>query len=280
MKKFTALLLVLCCSALWANQPFSEDYTYQKDRPFPAMEQLTGYTFVPQAYIEGISAKTTVEAGDIQIHFADHMVFFKGIKGLYNFNIMAKKQTKSGYQFDLVNRRGSSSGFAKLKVILDEEQYAKAIYIYAHSYGEYTFFLPTKTDFQLQQEQQYFTHQQKLVIDSLSQLMAAPIMPYQQARFHKEKMGIKDRISMKKGFSFTFSPKTVSLQLENEQENYRIKRIKEKPYQHADFPSIQSVVHIKIKEKPKHIKVYLNKQQEIAFIEMSNIRYFLMSAHE
>ena len=81
MRKLTTLLLTLLLYVgLNATVPTSGDYTYQQDKQFRSIEQLTGQTFVPIEYIADRGGAIDLEAGQIKIYVGHDFVAFKGVE--------------------------------------------------------------------------------------------------------------------------------------------------------------------------------------------------------
>ena len=141
MRKLTTLLVtLLLCVGMNATVPTSGDYTYQEDKQFRSIEQLTGQTFVPREYIAERGGAIDLEAGQIKIYIGHDFIAFKGVENLNQFGVVAKTKIRTGYELKLADRRGTD--FAKMEVLTDKQGHVHTLNYYSQKYGVYTFYLP------------------------------------------------------------------------------------------------------------------------------------------
>ncbi len=273
MKKLLITILVIFSQFAVANSGF-EDYTYQKDRPFNDIRQLQGQTFVPQTYTAGTFGKTDVKAGQVKIHIGNSMVHIEGVPSLGSFNIIAATSTRLGYEFKLMDGRGYSS--SKMKVVLDQHNFVELVYLYSKKYGEFTFFLPSKTQKDLEEERAYFSAKKSTLIEGESDFEDLSLVPYKRIIDTNNPSAVSEKISMKKGVSFKIGTKYVTIKSENKTKNYKLKRKKVSLASLKSRPDITEVLEIKTRGRKNNIKMFLNEKNEIEFFDFNNTRYMLM----
>lgn len=273
MKKLLITLLVIISQFTIANSGF-EDYTYRKDRPFNNIRQLQGQTFVPQEYSDGTLGKTFVEAGKVKIHIGNSMVHIEGLPQVSNFNIVAASTTRVGYEFKLMDGRGYHT--SKMKVVLDRKNFVELVYLYSRKYGEYTFFLPSKTQRDIEKERSYFSHKKSVVLESMEDLTDVSLVPYQQIVGINNPSSVKEKISMKKQLKVKFGTKYVTVSSASGKQNYKMKKSKVAPVSLTDYPKVTEVWEIRTNNKKNNIQLFLNKANEIDFFEINNTRYSLL----
>jgi len=235
MKNLLITILVVLSQFAAANSGF-EDYTYQKDRPFNDIRQLQGQTFVPQAYSESSHGKTQVEAGKVKIHIGNSMVHIEGVTSLGSFNIVAATSTRVGYEFKIMDSRGYNS--SKMKVVLDRNNFVELVYLYSRKYGEFTFFLPNKTQKDLERERAYFSNKKSTLIESEDDLKDLSLVPYKQVINIHNPSAVTEKISMKKGVSFKVGTKYVTIKSEGSEKSYKLKKSK------VELVSLKNQPHI------------------------------------
>lgn len=273
MKRLMILLvsLLFTTTTIWASLG---DYTYQKDKRFTHVKQLNGQTFVPQEYIEGKGGRVFVRPDKIKIHISSAKMAFEGVDKLGFFNIVAKTKTKTGFNFKLTDGRGRD--FSKLIIVMNGE-YVRSMHLTSKKLGEYTFFLPQKSKSQLKQERRYFSSTRTTKSETYDELCKEPIVPYQQIRNVNNPYSFLEKISVKQKFSIDFAEGSVLFKDRKDSKRYRVKRVKKRDLTIKDNPAVKQVLDVKIKDKAKRIKVFLNDKNQIEFIELKGTRYLLMS---
>lgn len=279
MKKFNNFLLICLLSGIqlsFAASGFG-DYTYQDDRKFTQIEQLSGQIIVPSSYAEGMSTEEAVAAGAVKIKIASNIIEFEGVEGLKTFNIVAKNAVLNGYEYQLVDNRGSD--FSKLKFVTSNERHLKFVHFLSSRYGQYTFFLPRKTQDQLQQEANYYSDKNKNKIYAYYNLVDKTITPYYRAVSHKGN-DIKEKIVMQQGLKFKFFKDKLVVENNKITETFDIKKIKvEETNGKSKFgKKIGRVIKVttKGKSKDKTFRFALNRENKIEFIQHGNTNYSLM----
>ncbi|MEZ4886084.1 MAG: hypothetical protein R3E32_15220 [Chitinophagales bacterium] len=274
MKKLLiTILVVLSQFSVFANSGF-EEYTYRKDKSFKNIRQLQGQTFVPQEYSNGTLGKTYVEAGKVKIHIGNSMIHIEGISSLGNFNIVAASSTRVGYEFKLMDGRGYST--SNMKVVVDQNNFVELIYLYSRKHGEFTFFLPSKTQKDLENERAYFSNKKSTLIESTNDLEDLVLVPYQQIVGINNPLAVEEKISIKKGISFEIGTKYVIIKSGNEMQSYKLKKVNIELASLKDHPNIMEVFEMKTKGRKNNIKMFLNKENEIEFFDINNTRYTLL----
>lgn len=273
MRKLTTLFItLLLCVGMNATVPTSGDYTYQQDKQFRSVEQLTGQTFVPGEYIAERGGAVDLEAGEIKIYVGQDFVAFKGVENLNNFGIIAKRKIREGYELKLADRRGTD--FAKMQILTDKKGHVHTLNYYSQKYGIYTFYLPKKTASQLKKERAYFTVKDKYTLKAYEDLVNQTIVPYMQVLDVTDKSGMSEKISMKKQFKIEFTEKQVKFSNAEKSISYDVKRVKMK--KSVKGTELSSTLEIKLKQKPKKIILKLDDNNNIEFIGVKNTRYFLL----
>lgn len=278
MKKF--FLTVACIVSLhaFAAPPIStNDYTYQKDRRFNAIEQLNGQLFIPQEYSEGIGLRQTLLPGDYKILINGNVVTFSGIEGLERFNIVDRYKTKIGYEFKMVDARGND--FSKLRIVT-ENSFVKLIYFVSNKYGEHTFFLPNKTSEQIKTEKAYFTQKNSLIItDVVKDLANKKIVPQMINEQTNNPFEVDRSVSIKENLSLEFKDKALEIKANSATKKLTIKKTKLHNIVSKDkkHPNARKMVEIKFSESKSKMKIYLNVKNEIESIEYETNKYLLMS---
>ena len=273
MRKLTTLLLTLLLYVgLNATVPTSGDYTYQQDKQFRSIEQLTGQTFVPIEYIADRGGAIDLEAGQIKIYVGHDFVAFKGVENLQQFGVVAKRKMREGYELKLADRRGTD--FAKMQILTDRKGHVHTLNYYSQKYGVYTFYLPKKTASQLKKERAYFTVKDKHTLKAYTDLVNQTIVPYMQILDVTDKTALNEKISMKKQFKIEFTEKKVKFSNAQKSISYDVKRVKMKKT--VKGTELSSTMEIKLKQKPKKIILKLDNKNNIESIAVKNTRYFLL----
>ena len=276
MKRILTLLFV--CSIAFANSNTSsyEDYTYQSDKSFNNIQKLVGKTFIPNAYTVGVGIKEHVEPGAVKIHIGNDFIAMDGVEDLYYFNIVDKKKTNVGFEFRLAGMRGSD--FSKFKVVTDGANHVQLLYFSSRKHGEHTFHLPKKSNEQIAKENQYFTPKNRTLITSYDALQNQFIIPNRKIENTKNPLAVAEAISMKRGFEMKFGAKTMTINSKatSEQFTYTVKKVKtEEVCCEKTYGGAVKMMKVRVKNKAKNIKVYLNAVNQIEYIDIKNTRYFL-----
>lgn len=274
----TILTLLFICSVAFANSNTSAyiDYTYQSDKSFNNIQKLVGKTFIPDAYTAGYGIQEQVEPGAIKIHIGNDFVAMDGVEDIYYLSIVDKKKSKVGFEFKLVDSRGTD--FYTFKVVTDDANHVQLLYLHSRKNGEHTFHLPKKSSDQIAKENKYFTPKNRTLITSYDALQNQFIVPNRKIDNVKNKLAVPESISMKRGFDLKFGQKTVTVNSKatSEQFTYPIKNIKvEEVCCEKTYAGAVKMMKIKVKDKAKYVKVYLNAVNQIEYIDIKNTRYFL-----
>ena len=253
MKRFIIAFFLTVVSLSNAMAAGWNDYTYQREKRFEKIEQVVGQTFVPQEYAAGYGKHTEVEAGDVKIHFMANSVKIEGIEGLGSYTIVARSKSRTGYDFKLADSRGYE--LSELKLLLDRDRYVAGIYFYSRKSGELSFALPEKTQSQLQKERNYFTAKAANKVSVFNSVM--------------ESISINDK------FGFKFSERQVTVSSLRGSKTYSVKRSKQLKYTGKD-PKVKNVLEVKLADNKQAMKLYLNEQHQIEYVELNNTKYFLL----
>ncbi len=271
MKRFIVAFFLAATFLTNAMAAGWNDYTYQREKRFEKVEQVIGQTFVPQEYAAGYGNHTEVEAGDVKIHFTTNTVKIEGIEGIGTYTIVAKSKSRTGYDFKLADSRGYE--LSELKLLLDRDKYVAGIYFYSRKSGELSFTLPEKTQSQLQKERNYFTAKTANKVSVFNDLMGKNIMPAKYLT--NTEQAVMESISINDKFGFKFNEGKVSISSLRGSKTYNVKRSKQTKYQGKD-PKVKNVLQVKLTDTKQPMKLYLNEQHQIEYIELNNTKYFLM----
>lgn len=269
---FIFLFVALVSVGAYATTPSTGDYTYQRDKQFNNLNQLTGQTFVPKEYVEGRGGKKRVAPGSVMVHFGADMVGFKGVDGLKTFGVIAKTKIRKGFEYKLVDRRGSD--FSKIQVLTDKYNYIHTINFYSKKYGAFTFYLPQKTKDQLKKERAYFTAKKKHTVKAYTDLVNKTIVPYQEVTDASAKNALKAKVPMNRKFNMTFTEEEVKIKVDKEEVAYKIRKVKTK--RTVTGKAVNTVMEIKVKKRPKKVILNINDKNQIDNITIKNSQYFLM----
>ena len=271
MKRFIIAFFLTVVSLSNAMAAGWNDYTYQREKRFEKIEQVVGQTFVPQEYAAGYGKHTEVEAGDVKIHFMANSVKIEGIEGLGSYTIVARSKSRTGYDFKLADSRGYE--LSELKLLLDRDRYVAGIYFYSRKSGELSFALPEKTQSQLQKERNYFTAKAANKVSVFNDLLGKSIMPIKYLA--NTDNSVMESISINDKFGFKFSERQVTVSSLRGSKTYSVKRSKQLKYTGKD-PKVKNVLEVKLADNKQAMKLYLNEQHQIEYVELNNTKYFLL----
>ena len=198
----------------------------------------------------------------------------KVFSDLGGFNIIAATSTRVGYEFKLMDGRGYSS--SKMKVVLDRHNFVELVYLYSKKYGEFSFFLPSKTQKDLEEERAYFSAKKSTLIEAESDLEDLSLVPYKRIIDKNNPSAVAEKISMKKDISFKVGTKYVIVKSENETKSFKLKKTKVELSSLKNQPTITESVEFKTRGRKNNIKMFLNDKNEIVFFDFNNTRYILM----
>ncbi len=175
-------------------------YTYKTDRLFYTDKDLLGYTFYPDQYQHNNESKLRAAAGEVSISFTPTMVFFSGISALQKFSIISFNQTNDGYNLDLMDSRNPTFR-GTMEIYVNKNKQCEGLLFFAKSSGQYAFFLPEKSDFQLNKDAAYFTIQEVYKISRYEDMIGTRVTPFmwvrdQVASKEMEKINAEDSISI------------------------------------------------------------------------------------
>ncbi|OWY19031.1 hypothetical protein C7N43_23415 [Sphingobacteriales bacterium UPWRP_1] len=246
----------------------SATYTFVSDRRYNVIHELDGEEFIPAQYQAGQGDIKNLKPGQMMIDILPSTIQINGAEGLGNFQILSKYPDRVGYIYELMDEKGQT---ARLKVVVDQDNYVDLIYLFSKANGEHTFYLAQKKDSELAAEKNYFTGKNQYFIRSYGNLVEKTIFPYSVV----ENATAGDqpvRIKQADNISIVFNEKTVS----TPKGTFDIKEANTFAYNLEGFPAVKSMIEIALKGKPGKMYVFLNFKQQIEFIEVANTRYFLM----
>lgn len=280
MKHFFLTLLVTC-SAIFtdlyaqtnaflpkSNAEASASYTFVSDRRYNVIHELDGEEFVPAQYQAGQGDMKNLKPGQMMIDIFPSNIRINGAEGLGDYQILSKYPDRVGFIYELMDQKGQS---ARLKVVVNQDNYVDLIYLYSKASGEHTFYLAQKKDSELAADKNYFTGKNQYFVRSYSNLIEKTIYPYSVVA-DATSSDQATRIKQSENTAITFNEKSVN----TPQGTFDIKEANTFAYNLQGFPAVKSMIEINLKGKPNKMYVFLNFKQQIEFIEIANARYFLM----
>lgn len=278
MKKlFFTVALWLCAVSVFAQDEEKRyDYTYKTDMLFYQDGDLQGFTFYPNEYQHNNEDKNAVKAGDVSIHFTPSMAYFKGISALNTFNIISFNQIKNGYKLDLLDTKNPTFR-GSVEIYINAKHQCEGILFFNKQLGQYAFFLPEKSEFQLEKEAAYFTIKDDYKVSSYADVIGTTIKPYMQVKnqydnFEYEKIIPKDSIKI------SFEEHFVNLKIGENERQFEIKNINMKDYAgEEENPQIARIIELTWKMDKKYkISFYLTPNNTIQMFEMGPTLYYFM----
>lgn len=246
------------------------EYSYISDKKYRTVHEFKDQVFVPAAYQLKLEEPNKINAGKVVIRFSNNQVIFEGSKELPEpFFISNKYQDrKVGFVFELMDKRNRP---AKLKAVLDKDNYVFLFYFYSKKWGEHSYYLAEKSAYELAEDKSYFTSRSKYFIRSYSNLVNKKITPYTYVA-DLEGGGDQEKIRKDDNFFFEFQEK----QLVTHKGTFEIKNAKTFEYQLKENPAIKARIELDLKGKIKKAFIYINFKKEVEFIDIGNERYFLL----
>jgi len=276
MKYWSIITILFLSFSLFAQDEEAEQitYTYASDKQFNTVNDLTGYTFVPNEVEEGEYGIDFIDEGDVAIHFYDNRILFKGVEGYKSLNILSKNPFKLGYEIDWMDAKNPALN-GKLRIIIDEEKFAQLVYINSKTTPEYTFFLPLKSRQLLEAEEEYFTSKRAVEARNYQRLIGKTIRPYRIIEDVK-KGGGEERISMKDSIYIQFKEQKIYFKKGALNKTYNIKKAKTFEYTHPQRPEVKFLMEIAVSEVGEKFKIYLNSRNQIERIFLRGFSFSLM----
>jgi len=275
--KFSFIITLILFSLVSFAQDEEESklsYTYASDKQFNKASNLTGYTFVPNEVEEGEYGIEFIDEGDVAILFFDNRILFKGVEGYKSLNILSKNPFQLGYEVDWMDAKDPAIS-GKLRVIVDEENFAQVIYINSKTTPEYAFFLPLKSSQLLEAEEAYFTSKRSIEARSYPRLIGKTIRPYRIIE-DVRKGGTEQRISMKDSIYLSFKENQVYFKKGALDKTYNIKKAKTFEYTQPGRPEIKFLMEIAVSEVGEKFKIFLNSRNQIERIFIRGFSFTLM----
>ncbi len=261
--------LLLCLSTnLFAQDELA--YSYITDKRYRVVHELDGEVFVPAGYQEALADPDPVSAGEILVKFFKNKVVINGLESITDdfFIVNRYPDRKVGFVYELMDSRNKT---AKLKVVMDEQNYVMLLYFNSKKWGEHTFYLAEKTANDVAEDKKYYTSNGQYFVRSFSNLLDKKIVPYQVVKDHTASVN-KELIEKDAKIFFEFKEKEVKTKWGN----YTLKNAKTAEFKLKDDSTVKSRIAIDLKGKLKQMYIYLNYKKEIAFIEVGKQRFYLM----
>ncbi len=242
-------------------------YTMKQDVRIWSVQDIGGRLIVPEKYERGYSGPMEIDPGDMVIRLNSYEVNFWGIEELNYFTILSTTKSKVGYVMELMNPRGQT---AKMKAVLDEDNYLSLLYFNSKNFGEHTFFLASKNSKQLRAEAAAFTGADFKKIKKAEDLFNEDIRPY--AFFNAgEDPAQPNFLSAKDSVSFSFSNDTLI----TNQHIRQVKKVKTAKSGSIDKPGIQQIYQFVFKKGGDPLLVYVDRYGRLALLEYERQYYML-----
>ncbi len=268
------LFLICFCSLFCVTSQYSlaqknMEFSYITDKKYRVIHEFNDQVFVPAAYQLEIEEPDPIKAGKVVIRFSKNQVIFEGSKELPEpFYISNKYKSKVGFVFELMDKRNRP---AKLKAVLDQDNYVFLFYFYSKKWGEHSYYLAEKSAYDLAEDKSYFTTRSKYFIRTYSNLVGKKITPYTYVA-DLSNGGEQEKIRKDDNFYFDFKEN----ELVTHHGSFEIKNAKTFEYKVKENPAIKARIDLDLKGKIKKAYVYVNFKKEVEFIDIGNERYFLM----
>lgn len=244
------------------------EFTYVSDRKYNVIHELDGETFIPSMYQQGQGEIKGLNPGQMRVNIFTSSIAITGVQDLGTFQIVSKYPDKVGYIYELMDAKGQA---ARLKVVVNQDNYVDLVYLYSKSWGEHTFYLAQKKETELAAEKAHFTSKNHYFVRSYNNLIDKTIYPYAVIE-DATKTDQPTRIKQTDNVSFSFTDKSVT----TPRGTFDIKDANTYAYNLQGYPGVKSVIEVNLKGKPGKLMVYLNFKQQIEVIEIGNARYTLM----
>jgi len=246
------------------------DYTYQTDKQFRNVHQLIGQNILPATYQIGKASEVRIDPGEVQINITPNTVRVQGFEKLGSFKIANKTALADGFSLTLLQNR--TQHLMRLKT--DSIGHLQQLSLVSPSYGNYQFTFPNKTATQLMQEEAYFTAKSTHTVRSYNDLVGKRLYPQHQLLHANTAYEIAEKIPTSKQLHIRFDADDVYFNTKNRERKYNYRNTKIVTCSIRGNEAVSKRLDIDIDRKEK-IKVYLNKQYEIEFIEVRGVRYLL-----
>ena len=139
------------------------------------------------------------------------------------------------------------------------------------------FFLPEKSEKQLEKEAEYFTLKENYKVANYTDIVGSTIKPFmevknQYANFAFEKIAPKDSVSI------IFEEQYIDLKIGENERRFEIKTVDSKDYAGEDEdPQITRILETSWKtDKKFKIRFYLNSKNLVQKLELGPTLYYLM----
>lgn len=244
-------------------------YTYTTDRRYNVIQELDWEEFYPAEYQEGADEKQAVKAGQMRIQVQGGTLQIDGVSALApgKYQIVSKTEGKIGFVYELMDRKNQP---ARFKVVIDQDKYVNLLYFYAKNLGEHTFYLAEKSDEEVSGDNSYFTPKSMYFVRSLGNLVDKELHPYAMIK----DVTLSDRLTpIKQTDHITIRCTDTAISMP--EGTFDIKEAKSYMYNLEGYPSVRSMVEVKLKSKPGKMVIFLNFKQQIEFIQINDTRYFL-----
>lgn len=183
------------------------------------------------------------------------------------YQIVSKTEGKIGFVYELMDRKNQP---ARFKVVIDQDKYVNLLYFYSKTMGEYTFYLAEKSEEELSGENSYFTPKNLYFVRSMGNLVDKELRPYAMIK----DVTLSDRLTpIKQTDHIVIRCTDTSISMP--EGTFDIKEANSYVYNLEGYPSVRSMMEVKLKSKPGKIVIFLNFKQQIEFIQINDTRYFL-----
>ena len=251
-----------------APQP-NIDYTYATDRKYEVVHELNNQFFLPSEVIEGNDSPYEVAPGDVLIRLTSMNIQIKGIEGLDILRINNKYKDKVGFVYEVYN---THRDIAKLKIVVDQDNFVNLLYFYSKEMGEYTFLLKERSREELSRMRTHFTSKSELMVRGYDQMIDHTFVPYSIVKQYKRN-NFPEPIQIEDNIEFSFKEKEVRTPVGT----FRVKKAKTFAFKLEGYPGIRAMTEISLKDtKYDKMFVFLNFKQNIEIIQIGDHRYFLM----
>lgn len=244
-------------------------YTYNTDRRYNVIQEIDWEEFFPAEYQEGTGEKVPVKAGQMRLQVQGGTLQIDGVDPLApgKYQIVSKTEGKVGFVYELMDRKNQP---ARFKVVIDQDKYVNLLYFYSKTMGEYTFYLAEKSDEELSGENSYFTPKNLYFVRSMGNLVDKELRPYAMIK----DVTLSDRLTpIKQTDHIVIRCTDTSISMP--EGTFDIKEANSYVYNLEGYPSVRSMMEVKLKSKPGKIVIFLNFKQQIEFIQINDTRYFL-----
>ncbi len=278
MKKLIAVLflfiLFAASIAAWnTSLTTTTSYTYQTDKQFHNVHQFVGQRILPQSYQIGNATAVHIDPGEVQINITANTVRVKGIKKLGNFKIAKKTVLKDGFSFVLFQNGAEHL----MRFATDSLGHLQDLRFTSPRYGHYQFDFASKTATQLMQEEAYFTAKNLHTVRGYDDLVGKSFYPEKQELHANTIYAITEKIPTTQQLHIQFDADDMYFKTHDREKKYSYRNAKMVTCSIRGNDAVSKRLDIRVNRKEK-IKLYLNKQYKIEFIEVQGVRYLLRNA--